>query len=92
MQNLMCAQRSVTHISRQIINSIITNVYYITNRIELSHKYSGNNNKKISRGSSISQERRLVDHKSSSPQENHHTQSHLLPIRDFYPSNENKQA
>ena len=73
------------------MNSIITNVYYITNKTELSHKYSGNN-KKISRGSSISQERRLVDHKSSSPQENHHTQSHLLPICDFYPNNENKQA
>ena len=39
----MCAQRSVTHISRQIMNSIITNVYYITNKTELSHKYSGNN-------------------------------------------------
>ena len=73
------------------MNSIITNVYYITNKTELSHKYSGNN-KKISHGSSISKGRRLVDHKSSSPQENHHTQSHLLPIYDFYPNNENKQA
>jgi len=73
------------------MNSIITNVYYITNKTELSHKYSGNN-KKISRGSSNSQGRRLVDHKSSSPQENHHTHSHLFPIRDFYPRNENKQA
>ena len=83
----MCAQRSVTHISRQIMNSIITNVYYITNMTELSHKYSGNN-KKISRGSSISQGRRLVDHKTSSPQENHHTHGHLLPIQDFFPNNE----
>ena len=73
------------------MKSIITNVYYITNKIELLHKYSGNN-KKISRGSSISQGRRLVDHKSSSTQENHHTQSHLLPIQDFYPNNEDKQA
>ena len=46
MQNLMCAQRSVTHISRQILNSIITNVYYITNKTEFSHKGSGS--KKIS--------------------------------------------
>ena len=73
------------------MNSIITSIYYITNKTELSHKYSGNN-KKISRGSSISQGRRLVDHKSSSPQENHHTHGHLLPIRDFYPNKENKQA
>ena len=73
------------------MNSIITNVYYITNMTELSHNYS-ENNKKISRGSSISQGRWLVDHKTSSPQENHHTQSHPLPIQDFYPSNENKQA
>ena len=64
------------------MNSIITNVYYITNKTELLHKYS-EGNKNISRGSSISQGRRLVDHKSSSPQENHHTQSHLLPIQDF---------
>ena len=42
MQNVMYVQRSVTHISRQIINSIITNVYYITNnKTESSHKYSG---------------------------------------------------
>ena len=73
------------------MKSIITNVYYITNKTELLHKYS-RNNKKISRGSSNSQGRRLVDHKSSSPQKNHHTQSHMLPIRDFYPNNENKQA
>ena len=73
------------------MNSIITNVYYITNKTELLHKYSGNN-KKISRGSSISQECRLVDHKFSSSQENHHTHSHLLHIQDFYPNNENKQA
>ena len=38
----MCAQRSVTHISQQIMNSIITSVYYITHRTELSHKYGGN--------------------------------------------------
>ena len=73
------------------MNSIITNVYYITNKTELLHKYSVNN-KKIYCGSSNSQGRRLVDHKSSSPQGNHHSQGHLLPIRDFYPSNENKQA
>ena len=73
------------------MNSIITNVYYITNKTELSHKYS-RNSKKISRGSSISQGHRLVDHKSRSPQENHYTQSDLLPIRDFYPNNKNKQA
>ena len=73
------------------MNSIITNVYYITNKTELLHKYSVNN-KKIYRGSSNSQGRRLVDHKSSSPQGNHHSQGHLLPIRDFYPNNENKQA
>ena len=73
------------------MNSIITDVYYITNKTELSRKYSGNN-KKISRGSSNSQGRRLVDHKSSSPQGNHHSQGHLLPIRDFYPNSENKQA
>ena len=73
------------------MNSIITNVYYITNKTELLHKYSGNN-KKIYRGSSNSQGRRLVDHKSSSPQGNHHSQGHLLPIRDFYPNSENKQA
>ena len=42
MQHLMCAQRSVTHISRQIIDSIITRVYYITyNKTESSHKCSG---------------------------------------------------
>ena len=64
------------------MNSIITNVYYITNKTELSRKYSGNN-KKISRGSSISQGRRLVDHKPSSPQESRHYHSRLLPIRDF---------
>ena len=87
----MCAQRSVTHISRQIVNSIISNVYYIMNKIELLHKYS-TNNIKIYRGSSDSQGRRLVDHKSSSPQENRHSQSHLLPIWDFYPNNESKQA
>ena len=72
------------------MNSIIASVYYITNKTELSRKYSGN--KKISRGSSNSQGRRLVDHKSRSSQENHHTHSHLLPIRDFYPNNENKQV
>jgi hypothetical protein len=39
----MYAQRSITHISRQIIENTITNVYYITNIITLSsHKYSGN--------------------------------------------------
>ena len=38
----MCAQRSITHISRQIIKSIITSVYYITNKTESSHKCSGN--------------------------------------------------
>ena len=93
MQNLMCAQRLVTHISQQIINSIITSVYYImNNKTESSHKYSRSIKEKISHGSSISQGQRLVDHKSSSPQENHHTQSHLLPIRDFYPNNKNKQA
>ena len=43
MQNLMCAQRSVTHISQQIMNSIITSVYYIMNKTELLHKYSRNN-------------------------------------------------
>ena len=42
----MCAQRSVTHISRQIINSIITSVYYITNKTESSHKCSGSINKR----------------------------------------------
>ena len=47
MQNLMCAQRSVTHISRQIMNSIITSVYYITNKIELSHKYNGSNKRSL---------------------------------------------
>ena len=73
------------------MNSIISNVYYITNKTVLLHKYS-TNNKKIYRGSSNSQGRRLVDHKSSSPQENHHTQCHMLPIQDFYPNNENKQA
>ena len=72
------------------MNSIITNVYYITNMTELLHKYS-EDNKKISRGSSISQGRRLVDHKSRSPQKNHHTHSYLLPL-EFYPNNENKQA
>ena len=41
MQNLMCAQRSATHIKRQIINSIITSDYYITNKTEFSHKCSG---------------------------------------------------
>ena len=42
MQNLMCAQRLVTYISRQIMNSIITSVYYIiNNKTETSHKYSG---------------------------------------------------
>ena len=40
MQNLMCAQRLVTHINRQIMNSIIISVYYITNKIESSHKCS----------------------------------------------------
>ena len=73
------------------MNSIITDVYYITNKTELSRKYSGNN-KKISRGSSISQGRRLVDHKSSIPQKNRHYHSHMLPIRDIYPNNKNKQA
>ena len=93
MQNLMCAQRSVTHISRQIINSIITSVYYITNnKTKSSHKCSRSIKEKISRGSSISQGRQLVDHKSSSPQKNRHYHSHLLPIRDFYPNKENEQA
>ena len=73
------------------MNSIITNVYYIMNKTELLHKYS-TNNKKIYRGSSNSQGRRLVDHKSSSPQGNHHSQGHLLPIWDFYPNSENNQA
>ena len=73
------------------MNSVIISVYYIMNKTELSHKYSGNS-KKISRGSSTSQGCQLVDHKSSSPQENHHTHSHLLPIRDFYLNNENKQV
>ena len=41
MHNLMCAQRSVTHISRQIMNSIIIIVYYIMNKTESSHKCSG---------------------------------------------------
>ena len=36
----MCAQRSVTHISQQIMNSIITSVYYIMNKTESSHKCS----------------------------------------------------
>ena len=73
------------------MNSIITNVYYITNKTELLHKYS-EGNKKISRGSSISQGHRLADHKSSNPHESRHCHSRLLPIQDFYPSNENKQA
>ena len=42
----MCAQRSVTHISQQIMNNIITSVYYIINKTEFSHKGSGS--KKIS--------------------------------------------
>ena len=38
----MCAQRLVTHINRQIINSIITSIYYImNNKTESSHKCSG---------------------------------------------------
>ena len=42
MQNLMCVYRSVTHISRQIMNSIIRSVYYITNiKTESSHRYNG---------------------------------------------------
>ena len=73
------------------MNSIITNVYYITNKTELLHKYS-TNNKKIYRGSSNSQGHRLVDHKSSISQKSRHYHSHLLPIQDFYPNNENKQA
>ena len=73
------------------MNSIITNVYYITNKTELLHNYN-EGNKKISHGSSISQGRRLVDHKSSNPQGNRHYHSHMLPIQDFYPNNENKQA
>ena len=47
MQNLMCAQRSVAHISRQIMNSIITSVYYITNKTELSHKCSGSKKRSL---------------------------------------------
>ena len=47
MHNLMCVQISVTHISRQIIDSIITSVYYITyNKTKSSHKYSGSIKKK----------------------------------------------
>ena len=61
----------------------------MNNKTESSYKCSGSNKEKISRGSSISQGRQLVDHKSSIPQENHH--SHLLPIRDFYPNNENNK-
>ena len=75
------------------MNSITTIIYYITNnKTESSHEYIGSIKKKISRGSSISQGRQLVDHKSSNPQESRHYHSHLLPIRDFYPNNENKQA
>ena len=75
------------------MNSIITSVYYITNnKTESSHKCSRSIKEKISHGSSISQGRRLVDHKSSNPQESHHYHSRLLPIRDFYPNIENKQA
>ena len=93
MHNLMCAHRSITHISQQIINSIITSVHYITNnKTEFSHNYSESIKKKISRESSISQGHQLVDHKSSNPQGNRHYHSHLLPIRDFYPNNKNKQA
>ena len=33
-----------------------------------------------------------VDHKPKNPQETPHTRCHLLPIRDFYPNKENKQA
>ena len=46
----------------------------------------------ISRGSSISQGRQLVDYKSSNPQESRHYHGHLLHIPDFYPNNKNKQA
>ena len=37
-------------------------------------------------------EGQLVDHKPNNPQETPHTRCHLLPIRDFYPNKENKQA
>ena len=43
----MCAQRSVTHIGRQIMSSIITNVYYITNKTKSSHKCSGNSKRSL---------------------------------------------
>ena len=40
---ILCAPRDQSHISRQIINSIIASVYYITNnKTESSHKCSGN--------------------------------------------------
>ena len=37
-------------------------------------------------------EGQLVDHKPNNPQETPHIRCHLLPIRDFYPNKENKQA
>ena len=44
----MCAQRSVTHISEQIMNSIITSVYYITNiKTKSSHRYSESNKRSL---------------------------------------------
>ena len=37
-------------------------------------------------------EGQLVDHKPNNPQETPHTRCHLLPIWDFYPNIESKQA
>ena len=37
-------------------------------------------------------EGQLVDHKPNNPPKTPHTRCHLLPIRDFYPNKENKQA
>ena len=37
-------------------------------------------------------EGQLVDHKPKNPPGNPHTRCHLLPIRDFYPNEENKQV
>jgi hypothetical protein len=66
MYNLMCVQRSITHKTTNI-NSIITNVYYITNNITES---SLKRKQKITLvvASSIAQACQLVDHKSSNLQ------------------------
>ena len=88
----MCAQRSVTHISQQIMNSIITSVYYIMNtKTKSSQRYNGSNKRSLAEAPF----HRDVDWLTTSlvvlgkiiiPE------AICYPSGIFYPINENKQA